>query len=96
MDTFSGLPLDSLYGFAMDSSKSYFGWELDDTTDYLRTLNTDAPNTPPGYWLSSDSAHSMAFPAPKPIYERESAIYNHLPSPAATRDSQPADTPWVS
>lgn len=82
----------------MDSSDNYFGWELGDTEGYLRTLNSDAPNTPPGYWLPVDpnATTSAVSPTQAVGSDSQTDISVDIMSAAATRDSQPADSPWVS
>lgn len=92
VDDFSTLPLESLYGFVMDSSDSYLGWGMDSTElDHMNTLNTHAPNSPPANWFPSNSFESAGVLIPDPEYGREP-----LPSHSGVRDSQPADSPWVS
>ncbi|KAH8805434.1 fungal transcriptional regulatory protein [Xylogone sp. PMI_703] len=95
VNDFSNLPLDSLYGFAMDLSESFFGWEIGDTElDHLRTLNIDAPNTPPENWFPSDVIHQIGPPTQAPHPEREPTFPSPSIASQTTRDSQPADTPW--
>lgn len=93
-DNFSNLPLDSLYDFIMDSSESYFGWDLsEEETDHMKTLNSNAPNTPPAEWLTANSLHSN-----EPPENRENTVQPSelLYSSHLIRDAQPTDTPWVS
>jgi hypothetical protein len=94
---FSNIPLDSLYDFVIDSSESYLGWDFGDTElDPMKTLNSHAPNTPPQNWFPTDATYPMALPTETAEYERDPASSTALPSPPTTRDSQPADSPWVS
>jgi hypothetical protein len=93
-DDFSNLPLDSLYGFVMDSSESYFGWDIGDTElEYMKTLNSHAPNTPPETLLLTEALEA---PIETPRHVNSHAIQVSLSSAPDTRDSQPADSPWVS
>ena len=93
---FSNLPLHSLHSFVMDSSESYFGWEIGDTElDHLKTLNSHAPNTPPENWFPTDVTNSILHPSATLSYERNPGEAS-VSLPPATRDSQPADIPWVS
>lgn len=81
----------------MDSSESYFGWEIGDTElDHLKTLNSHAPNTPPDNWFPTDVTNSMELTTQSLEYERVFTPTTSLASPQTTRDSQPADSPWVS
>jgi hypothetical protein len=96
-DDFSTLPLESLYGFVMDTSDSYLGWGMDSTElDHMNTLNTHAPNTPPANWFPNDVFDPTGFLSQVPQYEREPVSLAPLPSHATARDAQPADSPWVN
>lgn len=81
----------------MDASESYFGWEIGDTElDHLRTLNSAAPNTPPENRSLFDLTSHITPSVHTESYERESSLASSLQASSATRDSQPADSPWVS
>lgn len=96
-DDFSNLPLESLYGFVMDSSDSYLGWGMDSTElDHMNTLNTHAPNSPPANWFPTNPFDSAGFIIQEPEYSREPVSAAPVPSHSSARDSQPADSPWVS
>ena len=96
VDDFSNLPLESLYGFVMDSSENYFGWDIGDTElDHMKSLNSHAPNTPPENSLSSEFTYSLDAPTQTRSRGRDTAALLSFPSPPDTRDSQPADSPWV-
>ncbi|KIM99147.1 hypothetical protein OIDMADRAFT_56312 [Oidiodendron maius Zn] len=95
IDDFSNLPLESLYGFVMDSSENYFGWDIGDTElDHMKSLNSHAPNTPPENSLSSEFTYSLDPPTQTRSRGRDTAALLSFPSPPDTRDSQPADSPW--
>ncbi|KFY26674.1 hypothetical protein V493_03945 [Pseudogymnoascus sp. VKM F-4281 (FW-2241)] len=92
---FSTLPLESLYGFVMDSSDSYLGWGMDSTElDHMNTLNTHAPNSPPANWLATNSFDSAGIISQELEYSREPTSAASVPSHSSARDSQPADSPW--
>lgn len=96
-DDFSTLPLESLYGFVMDSSDSYLGWGMDSTElDHMNTLNTHAPNSPPANWLATNSFDSAGIISRELEYSREPTSAASVSSHSSARDSQPADSPWVS
>lgn len=96
VDDFSSLPLESLYGFVMDSSDSYLGWGMDNNEmDHMNTLNTHAPNSPPANWFPTNSFESAGFIMQAPEYSREPIPVAPVPSQSCARDSQPVDSPWV-
>lgn len=95
-DGFSALPLESLYGFVMDSSDSYLGWGMDSSElDHMNTLNTHAPNSPPANWFPADSFDSGGLIIQEPEYSREPISATPVPTHSSARDAQPADSPWV-
>ncbi|KFZ03327.1 hypothetical protein V502_11042 [Pseudogymnoascus sp. VKM F-4520 (FW-2644)] len=92
---FSNLPLESLYGFVMDSSDSYLGWGMDSTElDHMNALNTHAPNSPPANWFPTNPFDSAGFIIQEPEYSRDPVSAAPVPSHSSVRDSQPADSPW--
>lgn len=96
-DDFSNLPLESLYGFVMDSSDSYLGWGMDSIElDHMNTLNTHAPNSPPANWFPTNPFDSTGFIIQEPEYSKEPVSAAPVPSHSSARDAQPADSPWVS
>jgi hypothetical protein len=100
-DDFSDLPLESLYGFMVESSESYFGWDLADAEwDHMKSLNTHAPNTPREDWLLpiNPSVDPSALSTSASAYQRvpPSPRHDTLPSPQSIGDAQPTDSPWVS
>jgi hypothetical protein len=96
-DDFSSLPLESLYGFVMDSSDSYLGWGLDSTeSDHMNTLNTHAPNTPPANWFTTNALDPEAFLGQASEFNRGPVPHTSPSSHPIARDAQPADSPWVS
>ena len=81
----------------MDSSENYFGWEIGETElDHMKTLNTNAPNTPPAHWFQSGTLDSIAPQTQESTDESGSTFLTSLPSSQSIRDAQPADSPWVS
>lgn len=95
-DDFSALPLESLYGFVMDSSDSYLGWGMDSSElDHMNTLNTHAPNSPPANWFPTNSFDSGGLIIQEPEYIREPVSATSVPTHSSARDAQPADSPWV-
>ncbi|KFY16961.1 hypothetical protein V492_00970 [Pseudogymnoascus sp. VKM F-4246] len=92
---FSTLPLESLYGFVMDSSDSYLGWGMDSTElDHMNTLSTHAPNSPPANWFPTNSFDSAGIIIQEPEHSKEPVSATPNPSQSSMRDAQPPDSPW--
>ncbi|KAL1962696.1 hypothetical protein VTN77DRAFT_9240 [Rasamsonia byssochlamydoides] len=93
-DDFSNLPLDTLYDVIMDSSESYFGWNItEEEMDNMKTLNTNAPNTPPANWLPAN-AYDSALQTRAKEQDTAEVLSALPPSSHLIRDAQPTDTPW--
>lgn len=61
----------------------------------MKTLNTNAPNTPPANWLPA-AYDSTALETRVDEQDTTQGLPALLPSSHLIRDAQPTDTPWVS